>query len=296
VQLDPTAIAIFSPARFNASLDEESDAVSAESEAARAKAAESVDPDTRETVPTNTPLSFRLQVFGNLFTPQEQVLLNNSSQLFGTMRAMARTESASPALRNAQASAGSAYASAISASLIYAGGRSSEESLLPLVWGQPGGSLRDAWERQMIPMATDWAERSRAEDSPTLSGGASVWMERAVALAPMPHGSQLFQAGATGVRIGALSLISGKWPRFGEMDRSQFAKFCRVWIKRTLNAALATGIGSLMMQKNVSFEGGEGQAIATPASLASFQGGRLSLAAPQRSQAAFPVTIFHGTF
>jgi hypothetical protein len=237
-----------------------------------------------------------LQVFGNLFTPGERALLNTSSQLFGTARTMSRIESTTPQVRDAQASAGSAYASAISASLVYSGGRNSGGPLAPLVWGQPGGSLRDTWERQLLPMASDWAERSRGEDAKASSGRGSVWMERAVALAPMPHGSQLLQAGATGLRIGTLSLISGNWPKFGEMDRSQFAGFCRVWIKRTLNAALATGIGSLMAQKNVSIEGAEGQAIATPASVSFVQGGRISTATPQRGRPAFPVTIFHNTF
>jgi len=228
-------------------------------------------------VPEPTPLSLRLEIWSDLFSPGEQAVLKTSSEALSAVRVMARVESGSASLHASELSRGPDSAAAISTALVYGGGGADAWSA-PVSWGQPGTSLGKAFSQKLIPMGSDFAARSRAIEAPGSRSSVTAFFEEAVAIMPSPQGGTSVQAGTAVARLGAISLLSGDWPNFGRMTAADCTRFCKVWIKRTLNAAISTEIGELM----------------TPRGLDGLSEGRR--VAAERSRASLPIASFHFAF
>jgi len=127
-------------------------------------------------------------------------------------------------------------------------------------------------------MASDLTARSRAITWPGSRNSTATFFEEAVAILPAPRGGGSVQAGADAVRVGVISLISGDWPNFGRMTAADYSRFCTVWIKRALNAAVSTEIGRLM----------------TPTALGNIPEARQ--VAAERGRPALPIATFHFGF
>lgn len=257
---------------------------SAEPGHAAVVAIESPDPRRIRLPQDNTAISYRLEIFGDLFTPAERDELKVSANLLGSARAMLHAESASSLQNNARASGGSAYAGAISASLVFGSGTTAADWPALSEWAPPRGSIRGGLTRELVPMGWDLAERSR---NGSANGGAA-WIERAVAILPYPHGSQTWQAGAAGLRVGTLSLLSGSWPSLDRMTAADFSNFCKVWFKRSVNLALADVVGSLLTPKNLT-----GAALASAGPLSPAGTIRAERVRLERAHPAPPVTLYY---
>jgi len=194
----------------------------------------------------NNALAYRVSTWGSLFTPSERAALSTASDVWKAGTAMERADSAVALTKNERASTGSAYAGAISSSLVFNPGSSTDAwpALISMV--SPKASVSRVLSRQWVPMATDWTERSRGATRGDYGDGTIAWVAQVVAILPSPHGSNSWRAGTSAFRIGTLSALSGDWPSMGRMGEAEVSKFCGLWARRALGAMLTSELGVLM--------------------------------------------------
>lgn len=210
---------------------------------------ENVPPAGDASVIDVTPLAYRLQLWGDVFTPAERDAVIDASDFIDIGRSLGHVEAMGPGARRDEAGRGSAYASAASWSLLFGGEESQFAGNSPVHWIQPGRSERRMLYSRGVLFAANWLQASRGPGASGEVDLSSSFLAKVVALAPLPHRGLGRQAESTAIRIAALSAIWGNWPDPRRMTAAKLAGFCENWTKATLMAGLATGLSSLIVPR-----------------------------------------------
>jgi len=206
----------------------------------------------------NSTLSYRLDVFGDIFTDQEKAVLSTGQKLVGSTRMMLRDVEPSRAYLTQRGAGGAAYARGISTSIL-TGADQSGDVWAPLTsWSVPGGTFRGAMGNQIAPIMWDFSEKSRGTDF-----GGATFLEKAVVLLP-GGGSIVNQLEVAELKVSLQCIVTGRWPTFSHMENIDYDKFCKVWLKRIANVALAECVAGLMIPKNAGGVGSPSARLHTP--------------------------------
>ena len=198
----------------------------------------------------NTTMSYRLAILGDLFTPGERAFLSNSSKLYSAARDMIKDSSSTRLDVSEEGSHGSAYSKAISKSLITAADPTGN------VWGPltsfsaANGGMRASMDNQIAPLVWDLSEQSRAA-----SFSSATFIEKAVIFLPAGSASIASQVEMAEFKVGLQSLVSGKWPTFKHLEDVDYDHFCKVWLRRIANVAMANYVSTLLTPKNAGKAG-----------------------------------------
>ena len=191
----------------------------------------------------NSTLSYRLDVFGDLFSDQEKAVLSTGSKVLGSARLMLRDVQANRSYLSDRAVGGGAYARGISTAIL-TGADQTGDVWAPLTsWSVPGGTLGQAMGNQIAPIMWDFSEKSRGTD---FSG--ATFLEKAVVLLP-GGGSIATQLEVAELKVAFQCLVTGRWPTFSHMENMDYEKFGKIWLKRIANVALANYVSTLMTPK-----------------------------------------------
>jgi hypothetical protein len=205
----------------------------------------------------NSTLSYRLDIFGDIFTDQEKAVISTGQKLVGSARMMLRDVQPGRAYLTQRGAGGSAYARGISTSIL-TGADQTGDVWAPLTsWSVPGGTLHQAMANQLAPIVWDFSERSRG------SSFGATFLEKAVVLLP-GGGSIANQLEVAELKVGLQCLVTGRWPTFAHLESIDYDKFCKVWVKRIANVALANYVSTLMTPRNAGKPGSPSARLHTP--------------------------------
>lgn len=194
-----------------------------------------------------TRRSERLELFSDLFTRDQLATANLVSNLAQATRSGLRADPG--------ATSASAYAGAISASLVYGSGPNVDAWPTLTSWASNQDSYRGALMRQLMPMTLDFTRRNPFYGSEGGFSNSLDWFAKAVILLPSPHGSRASRAGTNVLRYGTLEFVAGDLHRKTNAPNGDFAGFCRSWLKRTASVVASTGLSALLSPKQPSLAG-----------------------------------------
>lgn len=206
----------------------------------------------------NSTLSYRLDIFGDIFSDQEKAVLSTGTKLLGSARLMARDMKPYRAWQSDRAVGGAAYARGISTSILTAADQTGDVWAPLTSWSVPGGTMRGAMGNQIAPIIWDFSEQSRGSGF-----GGATFLEKAVVLLP-GGGSIATQLEVAELKVTLQCLVSGRWPTFNHMENLDYEKFCKIWAKRVANVVLANYVSSLMIPKATGKPAGSSARLHSP--------------------------------
>jgi hypothetical protein len=206
----------------------------------------------------NSTLSYRMDLFGDIFSDQEKAMLSTGSKLFSSARLMLQDMRPSRGYISDRAVGGAAYARGISTSIL-TGADQTGDVWAPLTsWAVPGAAFHQAMGNQIAPIVWDFSEKSRGSDY-----GGATFLEKAVVLLP-GGGSIANQLEVAELKVTLQCLVTGRWPTFSHMENVDYEKFCKIWLKRIANVALANYVSTLMTPKNTGNAGASARLHSPP--------------------------------
>jgi len=206
----------------------------------------------------NSTLSYRLDIFGDIFSDQEKAMLSTGTKLLSSARLMARDMQPNRAWQSDRAVGGAAYARGISTSILTTADQTGDVWAPLTSWSVPGGTFRGAMGNQLAPIVWDYSEQSRGSGF-----GGATFLEKAVVLLP-GGGSIATQLGVAELKVTFQCLVTGRWPTFSHMENMDYEKFCKIWAKRIANVALANYVSSLMIPKPTGRPAGSAARLHSP--------------------------------
>jgi hypothetical protein len=201
----------------------------------------------------NTPPNFigtnrrseRLEVFGDLFTPDQLSFLTTSSNVADTVRA---GRSSDPG-----ATSSAAYASALSTSLVYGIGPDADSWPVFSSWAAHKDGLGHSLGQQILPMSLDFTRRHPFFDSEGGFSSSFYWFEKVLVIMPSPHGSRSVVFGGQALRVGTLEFIaSDRYTRQATVGSPDTLRFCTFWLKRAVGVAMTDALSSLLTPRYTS--------------------------------------------
>ena len=110
--------------------------------------------------------------------------------------------------------------------------------------------MRASMDNQIAPLVWDLSEQSRAANF-----SSATFIEKAVIFLPAGGASIASQVELAEFKVGLQSLVSGKWPTFKHLEDVDYERFCKVWLRRVVNVAMANYVSTLLTPKNAGKAG-----------------------------------------
>ena len=183
--------------------------------------------------------SYGLTSFGDLFTPRQLVALTMFSDLVGEARTLIHKDAISAGYTDnregldAGGTGAMAYADAICVYLASGISQISRYSCATCAWNKTNENVAQAFGRQAIPMAWDFAE------SHPLVGSLSIevtvgWVSAAIERQTFTTPGTALQADAQSQTVSKLKFISTDPPYYDNIAYADLSDFFYVWLRRCL--------------------------------------------------------------
>lgn len=183
--------------------------------------------------------NYGLDVYGDLFTARQLLMLTTFSDLAEEASAMIKRDAINTGLVDDERTlrdggiTASAYAEAVSLYLGIAASRWADLNNSICTWNATNNCVRALFARQAIPMSWDFVELSAFGPMAGFDSILNSLEDLALALPATPAGSAL-QADAQNQNISSAKIISTDPPYYDNIGYADLSDFFYVWLRRSL--------------------------------------------------------------